>query len=174
MFISAAFVRSWNLSALTLWSQGEGRRGECGTGRLPGQSFFHFSHFHCPSPSPLPAPAACHAASRQTVFILRRFALFDAADKSNSCSPTLPPPLPPPWDPFVPLVLQVFQLIFAVLQQSRGAKANSTCLSLVCGFFSSIFGQCCTYDLCSLLLLLLLLLLFLLLLPRRFFVPSDP
>lgn len=136
--------------------------------------FFPFFAFSLPLPlSPHPASAACHAASRQTVFILRRFALFDAADKSNSCSPPLPFP-PPPWDPFVPLVLQVFQLIFAVLQQSRGAKANSTCLSLVCGFFSSIFGQCCTYDLCSLLLLLLLLLLFLLLLPRRFFVPSDP
>lgn len=128
------------MSALTLWSQGEGRRGECGTGRLPGQSFFHFSHFHCtPLPSPLPAPAGCHAASRQTVFILRRFALFDAADKSNSCSPPLPFP-PPPWDPFVPLVLQVFQLIFAVLQQSRGAKANSTCLSLVCGGFFLLFS----------------------------------
>lgn len=138
------------MSALTLWSQGEGRRGECGTGRLPGQSFFHFSHFHCPHPpSPLPAPAAFHAASRQTVFILRRFALFDAADKSNSCSSPLPPP--PPLGPFCSFGAASFSIDFRGF--AAVAKANSTCLSLVCGFFSSIFGQCCTYDLCSLLLL---------------------
>lgn len=44
----------------------------------PGQSFSPIFRIFI-------APA--RAASRQTVFILRRFALFDAADKSNSCSP---------------------------------------------------------------------------------------
>lgn len=81
---------------------------------------------------------------------------------------------PSPWEPFVPFGAASFSIDFRgfAAKQSRGAKANSTCPSLlcVCVFFSSIFGQCCTYDLCSLLLLLLLFLL----LPRRFFVRSDP
>lgn len=140
MFISAAFVRSWNLSALTLWSQGgwwEGGMWHRSTARA---KFFPFFAFSLPPPA---SPAACHVASRQTVFILRRFALFDAADKSNSCSPpALSHPPPSPWEPFVPFGAASFSIDFRgfAAKQSRGAKANSTCPSLVCWFFFLLFS----------------------------------
>lgn len=85
--------------------------------------FFPFFAFSLPLPlSPHPASAACHAASRQTVFILRRFALFDAADKSNSCSPPLPI-LPSPLGPFCSSGAASFSIDFrgfAAKQRSQG------------------------------------------------------
>lgn len=104
--------------AVEQWRRQRGRAGCCCEYRstAPGQSFSPIFRIFI-------APA--RAASRQTVFILRRFALFDAADKSNSCIPLpfslFPCLFLPLWGrcsryPFVALLLQVFQLIFAVLQ----------------------------------------------------------
>lgn len=129
----------------------------------PGQSFSPFFAFSLP---PRAEPVG------QTVFILRRFALFDAADKSNSC---ILPPHPRSLTPSLSLsrsslLRQLLSLPFCCFGAAsfsidfRGFARPTR--RLLRSF--SIFGLCCTYYLCSLLLLLLLLLL------RRFFVRSDP
>lgn len=145
-------------------SRGRGVQGAASTGRLrQGKVFLLFFAFSLP-PRALPVDKLFSFCAASRFLMPPTSQTVAAHSLSLSLSPSLSLPL---WGscsryPFVALVLQVFQLIFAVLQ----GQLVGSCVAF---FFFSIFGQCCTYYLCSLLLLLLLLLLL-----RRFFVRSDP
>lgn len=125
------------MSALTLWSQGEGARGSVAQVDCQGKVFSIFRIFIAPlRPSRLLLRATLPVDKLFSFCAASRF-LMPPTSQTVAAPLCLPLPL---WDPFVPLLQQVFQLIFAVLQQTRVAKANSTCLSLVCGGFFLLFS----------------------------------
>lgn len=137
MFISAAFVRSWNLSALTLRSQGGGvGGGNVAQVDCQGKVFSIFRIFIA-SPS---FPCCVPRCQSTNCFHFAPLRAFRCRRQVKQLQPPLPfPILPPPLGSLLfLLVLQVFQLIFAVLQQSKAEEPRPTRLApacCVCVFF---------------------------------------